>query len=215
VVTDEAEGLDSAALDRSSAAYGFRLTARLSLEPIGLQHADDLVRLHQDPVVATWFAGAWSPAEAETFAKSARRAWLNDGVHKWIAYQRPDAVLVGRGGLSRMQLDAPTTVQIAALTEGTDWSNSRLEVGWSLLSDFHGQGYATEIGREGLRFAHTAFAAESVIAFTERHNLASRKVMERLGMLYVGEIAARGLVEGQRGEFDDAPFAVYLKQISA
>jgi RimJ/RimL family protein N-acetyltransferase len=202
-------------LDRSSAAYGFCLTARLSLEPIGPRHADDLVRLHQDPVVATWFAGAWSAADAEGFAESARRAWVNDGVHKWIAFRRSDAVLVGRGGLSRMALDAPTTVQIAALTEGTDWSSSRLEVGWSLLSDFHGQGYATEIGREGLRFAHSALSAESVIAFTERHNLASRKVMQRLDMRYVGEIATRGLVEGQTGEFDDAPFAVYLEQIAA
>ncbi|HKD93797.1 MAG TPA: GNAT family N-acetyltransferase [Gaiellaceae bacterium] len=192
-------------------AYGFCLTARLSLEPIGPRHADDLVRLHQDPVVATWVAGPWSTAEAGEFAESAQRGWANDGVHKWIAYRRSDGALVGRGGLSRMPVDAPTTVQIASLTEGTDWSSSRLEVGWSLLGDFRGQGYATEIGREGLRFAHSAFSAESVIAFTERHNLASRKVMERLDMRYVGEIAARGLVEGRTGEFDDAPFAVYLK----
>lgn len=199
--------------DRSSSAYGRCLTSRLRLEPVGPQHAAELVHLHRDPVVATWWAGAWSTSEAKDFAEHARRAWVGDGVHKWIAYRRSDDALVGRGGLSQMSVDAPTTVQIAALTGGSNWSCSRLELGWNLLSEFHGRGYATEIGREGLRFARLALSAESVIAFTERHNLRSRRVMERLEMTYVGEITARGLLEGKSGEADDAPFAVYLRQI--
>jgi RimJ/RimL family protein N-acetyltransferase len=189
-------------------------TARLRLEPIGLEHADDLVRLFQDPVVAAWYGGAWSVAEAKAFAEAAREAWTNDGVHKWIAYRRSDNVLVGRGGLSRLAPDAPTTAQITALTGGTHWWRGRLELGWALLSQFHGQGYATEIGREGLRFARAALHANSVISFTERHNIASRRVMERLDMVQVGEITARGLVDGQIGEADDAPFAVYMKHVA-
>ncbi|HTT90415.1 MAG TPA: GNAT family N-acetyltransferase [Acidimicrobiales bacterium] len=197
-----------------SSADGVCLTARLRLEPVGPEHAEDLVRLFQDPLVAKWYGGTWNPADAKSFAELAQRAWARDGVHKWMAYRRSDGALVGRGGLSRMALDARTTVQITGLTAGTNWSRWRLELGWALLSGFHGQGYATEIGREGLLFARHAFSAESVIAFTERPNLASRRVMERLSMTYVGEITWRGLVEGQAGEADDAPFAVYLKQIA-
>jgi RimJ/RimL family protein N-acetyltransferase len=48
-----------------------------------------------------------------------------------------------------------------------------------------------------------------VVAFTERHNRRSRAVMERLGMRLVGQILAPGLVEGQAGVHDDAPFALY------
>lgn len=33
--------------------------------------------------------------------------------------------------------------------------------------------------------------------------------MERLGMRLVGEIRARGLIAGESGEHDDAPFALY------
>ncbi len=197
-----------------SRAEGACWTARLRLEPIGSEHADDLVRLFQDPVVAAWYGGTWSMAEAEAFAEAAREAWTRDGVHKWIAYRRSDNVLVGRGGLSRLAPDAPTTAQITALTEGTNWWRGRLELGWALLSDFHGQGYATEIGRAGLRFARAALHADSVISFTERHNIASRRVMERLDMVHIGEITARGLVDGQIGEADDAPFAVYMKQVA-
>jgi RimJ/RimL family protein N-acetyltransferase len=195
-------------------ADGPRLTARLRLEPIGPRHAEDLVRLFQDPVVATWYGGTWSLAEAEAFAETARDAWARDGVHKWIAYRRSDDVLVGRGGLSRLRPDASTTAQITALTGGTCWWRGRLELGWALLSEFHGHGYATEIGSEGLRFARAALGADSVISFTERHNIASRRVMERLDMVQLGEITAPGLVEGRAGEADDAPFSVYMKQIA-
>jgi hypothetical protein len=32
--------------------------------------------------------------------------WLTDGVHKWMAYDRLTGDLIGRGGLSRVQLAA-------------------------------------------------------------------------------------------------------------
>jgi hypothetical protein len=33
--------------------------------------------------------------------------------------------------------------------------------------------------------------------------------MERLGMRWAGEITARGLIDGERGEHHNAPFALY------
>jgi RimJ/RimL family protein N-acetyltransferase len=72
-----------------------------------------------------------------------------------------------------------------------------------------GRGYATEIGRAGLRFGVENLGAEEVVAFTERRNRRSRAVMERLGMRYVGEFTGRGLVEGRDGVYDGAPFALY------
>jgi RimJ/RimL family protein N-acetyltransferase len=51
-----------------------------------------------------------------------------------------------------------------------------------------------------------------VVAFTERHNLASRAVMERLGMTLAGEFTAEGLVEGVPEVHPDAPFALYVVQ---
>lgn len=64
-------------------------------------------------------------------------------------------------------------------------------------------GHASEIGREGLVFAKEVLASHAVVSFTERHNIASRRVMERIGMIYTGEILWRGLVEGRVEEQDD------------
>ncbi len=184
-------------------------TERLLLVPIGPEHAGDLYRLHQDPWVATWYGGTWTRGDAAAFAASCAGAWVSDGASKWMAYERSSGRLAGRGGLSRLPASASSTAQIDALLGDPRWRASRLEVGWAMLSSFRKRGMATEVGRAALAFASDELGASRVIAFTERHNLASRRVMEKLGLALAGEIRARGLVEGHDGEQDDAPFVVY------
>lgn len=170
-----------------------RLTARLRLEPIGPEHAEDLWRLHQDRAVAAWHGGRYTVGEARGRATSAARAWESEGVDKWMAYHRATGELVGRGGLSRAEVDGRV----------------RLEIGWTVHSGLWGCGYATEIGRAGLAFAFGELGAGEVVAFTELHNRRSRAVMERLGMRHVRDFTRRGLVEGCDGVHDRAPFALY------
>lgn len=189
-------------------AVRMRLTERLRLEPLGPGHAQDLWRLHHDDAVAAWHGGHWSVEAAHHWAVAIGRAWESAGVGKWIAYDRRTGELVGRGGLRRMGPDAETARIVAALPPGR-WARERLEVGWTVRAALWGRGYATEIGRAGLRFGFQDLGAEEVVAFTERHNQRSRAVMERLGMRYVGEFAGRGLVEGLEGVHDSAPFALY------
>ena len=56
-----------------------------------------------------------------------------------------------------------------------------------------GRGFATEIGRAGLSLCFESLGAEVVVAFTELTNLASRAVMDRLGMRYERDIVHDGL----------------------
>lgn len=169
------------------------LTGRLVLTPIGPEHIADLVRLHADPNVAYWNAGAWSEAEARRFAVEMQRRWMRDQVGKWIAHRRSDGVLVGRGGLSLAVVDG----------------RRRPELGWALRDEMRGQGFATEIGAAGLEFGFEVLGASEVVAFTEAHNLASRAVMERLDMTFVKIMTAPGLVEGSAEIHDGAPFVLY------
>jgi [ribosomal protein S5]-alanine N-acetyltransferase len=145
------------------------------LEPIGLARADDMWVLHQDPDVAEYW-GAWSREDARAFATVCEHAWNVDGVSKWIAYDRFDSALVGRGGLSRAIVDGEL----------------RVEVGWTLRAAFRGRGLATEIGRAGIEFGFDELDAEEVVAFTEPHNVRSRAVMERLAMTDPREITHNG-----------------------
>jgi len=175
---------------------GGRLTDRLRLEPIGAQSAAELWRLQQDPGIAAWYAGRWSEAQAREHAMAMGEGWAREGVSKWLAYERANGELVGRGGLSRTCVD------------GRDC----YEVGWAVREKFWGRGYATEIGRAGLSLAFDTLGAEEVVSFTEVHNTQSRAVMERLGMRYERDITLPGLVQGRAGIQDAAPFALYLLQ---
>jgi ribosomal-protein-alanine N-acetyltransferase len=161
---------------------GMRVTARLRLVPIGSEHANDLFRLHQDPGIARWYAGVWTPDQARQSAASIGHAWQADGVHKWIAYGQVDGELIGRGGLSYTEVDGAR----------------RLEIGWAIRERFWGQGYASEIGRAGLALAFGELDAPEVVSFTETYNTRSRAVMERLGFHYEHEIRHHG-----------EPFALY------
>jgi RimJ/RimL family protein N-acetyltransferase len=164
----------------------------LVLTAIGAEHAVELFTLHSDPHVAYW-SDALSPERAAAVAAEMARRWQTDGVGKWIAHRRSDGALIGRGGLSLATVDG----------------KRQLELGWALHSAARGQGFATEIGRAGLNYAFDVLGHDEVVAFTEVHNRASRAVMERLGMAFLKIIYHRGLIEGQHGIRDHAPFALY------
>jgi hypothetical protein len=79
-----------------------RLTGRLRLEPIGLEHAEDLWRLHRDDAVAAWHGGVWTVEAARRNAAGMAEAWETAGVGKWIAYVREFAgrgLVEGRDGI--------------------------------------------------------------------------------------------------------------------
>ncbi|HEY8473458.1 MAG TPA: GNAT family N-acetyltransferase [Natronosporangium sp.] len=167
---------DRRARDLVAKAARIRLTERLRLEPVGVEHAEDLWRLHHDEAVAAWHGGRYTFDAAYRRAASGRRAWEAVGFDKWMAYDRTGGELVGRGGLSRAELDG----------------RSCLEMGWTVRSDRWGRGYATEIGRAGLAFAFDELGADSVIAFTQPHNFRSQAVMNRLGMQYLRDVSRDG-----------------------
>ena len=197
-----------------------RRTARLRLDPIGPENAQDLWLVHHDPEVARWYDG-WMPTvdEAAEHARVIGESWRVHGVHKWIAYERESGAVIGRGGLSRTPVDDDWG-QVYAFLPAEPWATAAmiavqppvhahwLELGWALRPQFWGLGYATEIGRAGLDYAFGVLGARAVVSCTVRHNVRSVAVMRRLGMAYAGEIRSDGSVEDQDGIQADAPYAV-------
>ena len=166
-------------------------TKRLVLTPIAAADATVLLALHRDPGIARWYG--WTPEDAEAFARDQERGWREDGIGKWLAHDRGTGELIGRGGCSIADVDGERCV----------------EVGWAVREALWGRGYATEIGRAGVDFARAELGAAEVVAFTEVHNVASRAVMEKLGMTYLRELRRPGLVAGSDVVQEDAPFALY------
>lgn len=57
-----------------------------------------------------------------------------------------------------------------------------IEIGWRLAKAAQGRGYATEAARAALDFGFRVAGLEEIVSFTTPNNLASRRVMEKLGM---------------------------------
>lgn len=204
--------------DSVPAGGGRQFTPRLRLEPIGAANAHDLWLVLNDNEVSYWYDNDKpTPQEAQRRAESMGDSWRLHGVHKWIAYDRDSGEVVGRGGLSRTPLDEDWG-RIYQFLPSADWvriayENPRpfvahanwLEIGWALRHQFWGRGYASEIGRAGLAFAFDVLGVHAVVSCTDRPNVRSRAVMERIGMAYAGELWSEQF-EGEHG----APLVTYV-----
>jgi len=67
------------------------------------------------------------------------------------------------------------------------------EVGYLLDRPFWGKGYATEAALASLNFGFERFDLDHIIALVHPDNLASRRVIEKCGMIYVETLSLWGI----------------------
>jgi len=149
------------------AVEGFE-TARMRAEPIGPEHRDGLIALLGDPRVGATLGGVASPQAVDEQIAMLVRQWAEDGFG-WYAFRdRDTGVLVARGG--------PRRCHVAG--------NDEVEIGWTVAPERWNQGLATELGAASIELAFGPLALPDVVSFTLAGNLASRRVMEKLGFAY-------------------------------
>lgn len=151
-------------------------TARLTLCCPVEADWPDLRALHEDPRVMATLGGPQPPAVVRALFDRMLRHWDDHGFGWWTARDRTGA-FVGRGGVRRVRLDV----------------GEELEIGYAIVGDAWGQGYATEIARAGAAAAFERIGAASVCSYTLPSNAASRRVMEKTGLVHEGEITHVGV----------------------
>jgi ribosomal-protein-alanine N-acetyltransferase len=155
-------------------------TARLELRPVQADDLDDLAALYADPEVMRYI-GTGQP---RTRADSATRLeimldhWRQHGFGFFTVRQRGE--FIGRCGLQRLG------------------DTGAIELGYTLAKRFWGQGYATEAARACVDYAFGPVGLHTIVAIARPANLASRHVLEKLGMRLV-----------KMTEWDGGPVAWY------
>ena len=152
-------------------------TERLRAEPVAAEHAEELRALLEDPRVGATLGGVLTPAQVRGSAEAMAEHWARHGFGYWVWRDRATGELVGRGGLHHTHVG------------GRD----EVEVGWAVMADRWGEGFATEIGRASARHAFGELELLDVVAFTLPDNHASRRVMEKLGFAYERDVLHAGL----------------------
>jgi len=145
-------------------------TERLRLRPLALSDADALASLQADPEMMRYFA------DGHTYQADESRLWLEwhvamwdlEGYGSWAVEHRLDGTFIGWLGVTKVW-DPPEQMPAS-------------EVGWFIDRGYWRQGLATEGAWESLRFAFGLVGLARVIARYNAANLASGRVMDKIGM---------------------------------
>ena len=74
--------------------------------------------------------------------------------------------------------------------ESLDWSGPLCEIGYFVVEDHLGKGYATEAAQAGLAFIFNDLMASKVRVITDADNVGSYRVAERCGFVLEGRLRA-------------------------
>jgi RimJ/RimL family protein N-acetyltransferase len=144
-------------------------TERLRLRPWRHDDLDALAVLFAEPAMWRYpFGRGLTREETEQFLDRHIRHRVTHGFGMWAAELRDKAALVGCIGLA-----VPTWLPEVL---------PAVEVGWRLHPDWWGRGLATEGGEASLRHGFDDLGLDRIISIFTPENVASGRVMARLGM---------------------------------
>jgi RimJ/RimL family protein N-acetyltransferase len=164
-------------------------TARLRLRSRTLDDLDDNLAMDLDPEVHRHIF-LHSPPDPEAHRAGLREriasGWPQQG-GLWVVEWRAQPGFLGWCGLFPLE------------------ASGLIEIDYRYVRRAWGQGVATEAGRAVLDHGFRALGLDPIVAVTRRENLASRHVLEKLGLAYRGLRFHYGLdlafYELSRGEY--------------
>lgn len=146
-------------------------TERLVLRPLKDIDASELYRLHTDPLVVrlTTCGLAMTRAQSDERLLLYLREWREFGFGFFMVYEKQDngsLCFCGRCGLR-------------------DFNGKSPELGYCFFELSSGRGLATEAARKVICDAAARLGLEKLVALVRPANLASQRVMDKLGFTYL------------------------------
>jgi RimJ/RimL family protein N-acetyltransferase len=126
--------------------------------------------MNADPEVRRYFPSVASEEQARGEAERCRDAIAQRGWGMWVLEVPGVLPFAGFVGLNVPHYDAPWVPAV--------------EIGWRLPRMAWGQGLATEAAQAALQFGFERLGLAEIVAITVPTNAPSRRVMQRLGMVY-------------------------------
>jgi RimJ/RimL family protein N-acetyltransferase len=147
-------------------------TERMALRPFTEADYPLILRISSDPATTEYLyywgrIGTTPESDARRFLDYALKSWKKTPIRarEFCLVVKETGEAIGDGSVEWVEAEPGTA-----------------EIGWILLPEHRGKGYATEAGRELMRTAFEVMGADTVIAHCDSRNTPSRNVMERLGM---------------------------------
>lgn len=145
-------------------------TPRLKLEPYDDSHYEGLRVMDSDAGVMRYITGGIVKTPEETWEgiRRVQARWDKYNFSWWAIREKSSGAIVGAACLQHL-----------ANVDGAP-----LEIGWRLVPDHMGKGYATEAAKAIVDYAVEQVGATYLVAVADPENIPSQRVMQRLGMTY-------------------------------
>jgi len=151
-------------------------TPRLQLRPWTLADAAPFARFYADATQARFVGGQKDEEMAWRHLALLVGHWQLKGYGYWAVEERASGLLAGCVGL----------------WQSPAWPE--MELGYWIMPEHQGQGFAVEAGRASIDFARTVLQAPSLVSYIDPANQASIRVASALGAHCAGliELASFG-----------------------
>lgn len=143
-------------------------TRRLVLREWREEDAEPFAAMSADPAVMQYLVPFPDRAAMDAWVAAARTHWREHGFGQSVVELPREAPFIGVVGLSRVRFALPFAPAV--------------EAAWRLARPYWGRGYAYEAARAAIDDGFGRLGLDEIVAFTVPANLASRRVMEELGM---------------------------------
>ena len=150
-------------------------TERLFLREWGLNDAEDLFRLNANPNVLKYTGDKpfKDVKEAEDFILNYEQ-YAKYGLGRWIVQRKYDEQFLGWCGLRYLE------------------EKNETDIGFRFLEEYWTMGYATESARAALQYGQRVLKLKNIVGRCKKENTSSIKVLKKIGMKLVSEIAFDG-----------------------
>lgn len=143
-------------------------TKRLLLREWCEEDLPSFAAMNADPRVMKTLPRILTRAESDELARRIRADMNERGFELWAVELVGTAPFIGFVGLSVPRFEAHFTPCV--------------EIGWRIAAEHWNQGYATEAAEAVVKYGFEEKNLEEIVAITAVGNVASRRVMEKLGM---------------------------------
>lgn len=143
-------------------------TERLLLRRWQEQDLEVFIHMNQDAEVMRYFPNTQDTAQTVQFYEKIVQEFAEYGYGLYAAEEKSSGKFIGFIGFHRADL-------------AVDFCPC-IEIGWRLDKQYWGRGYATEGAKACLKHGFEKLCFDQVYSFTSIENIASQRVMQKLGL---------------------------------
>lgn len=158
-------------------------TERLILRELRPEDASAMFELDSNPEVHRYLGNnpITKSEQSEKTISFVRQQYADHGIGRWAAIEKLSGNFIGWSGLKFI-----TTIE-----------NKRThfyDVGYRLMPQYWGKGYATESAKAALKYGFETMKLEEIIGSAHQENKASRRALEKCGLTFVEQYTWQNLI---------------------